>query len=328
MAFWSAWRVESGQRDQLSDWRVAGALDDQAWQRAQSLAGRWPSAQAWRGFLEHLSLWLAVALLAAALICFIAANWDQLGRFARLYGAQLALVIVVALAWRFRLDRPAGQAALLLAGVLLGGVLALIGQTYQTGADTWQLFALWAALLVPWTLAGASMPMGLLWATVANTALWLYLAEITREPIMPWATSGLFNLGLFIAWSVLANRMTALRGGTGPRLLAAAALAASSIAALLAIIDSPARTSAGLLVWFLVIAAIGLCAWRWRRDLVILALVALSIIVVDTCLAARALFEVGGIETGAMLILALLVIGQASAASMLLRRLASSGGQP
>ncbi len=59
MLFWILWRNESGQRDQLSDWRRVGALDDAAWQRARVLAGRQPSAVAWRGFLDHLSLWLA-----------------------------------------------------------------------------------------------------------------------------------------------------------------------------------------------------------------------------------------------------------------------------
>jgi len=30
--------------------------------------------------------------------------------------------------------------------ILVGVLLALVGQTYQTGADTWQLFFYWAIL--------------------------------------------------------------------------------------------------------------------------------------------------------------------------------------
>ncbi len=46
-----------------------------------------------------------------------------------------------------------GKAALLLATLLLGVFLALFGQTYQTGADPWQLFANWALLILPWEVA-------------------------------------------------------------------------------------------------------------------------------------------------------------------------------
>lgn len=325
MLFWILWRNESGQRDQLSDWRRVGALDDAAWQRVQALAGRQPSAVAWRGFLDHLSLWLAIALLGAALVCFVAANWDQLGKFARLYGLQVALVGVVAAAWRLGLDRAAGQGALLLAGVLLGALLALIGQTYQTGADTWQLFALWAVLLLPWTLAAAAMPMGLLWAFVANIAVWLYTAEVASELVVTPAVQGVFNLALFAIWSALADRVDGLRGRTGPRLLAAAALATASIAALIDIFDSSTLLHAGMGAWVLAVAVIVAAAWRWHRDLLILALAALSIIVVDTCLVGRLLFEVSDAATGGFLLLALMVIGQASAASLLLRRLAAEG---
>ena len=34
----------------------------------------------------------------------------------------------------------------------IAGLLAFVGQTYQTGADAWQLFATWAALALVWAL--------------------------------------------------------------------------------------------------------------------------------------------------------------------------------
>ena len=41
----------------------------------------------------------------------------------------------------------------LLALLGIGGLFAYFGQTHQTGADPWQLFALWAALVLPLRLA-------------------------------------------------------------------------------------------------------------------------------------------------------------------------------
>lgn len=327
MTFWPSWKSESSQREQLARWRANGVLDDPTWQRTRELTGRYPSAMAWRDFLEHLSLWLATALLAAAAICFIAANWDALGRFARLAGLQAALIATTFAAWRLGLERPAGQAALLLAGLLLGGLLALVGQTYQTGADTWQLFALWAVLLVPWTIAGASMPLGMVWCIVASIALQLYLTEHVRSETWPWLGVGLLNAALLALWQWIGTFAPGLHGSTGPRLLAALSLAPLTFGAVLAAMANMfgQRLLIGheILAWAIAMAVVIASGWRWRRDLVLLALAALSLIVVDTAVAARLLYEFGDPGSGGLLLLALLVIGQASIASVLLRRLAA-----
>lgn len=52
-----------------------------------------------------------------------------------------------------------------------GAVLALVGQTYQTGADLWQLFAAWAALMTPFAFAARSAASWALWLVLANVAL-------------------------------------------------------------------------------------------------------------------------------------------------------------
>ena len=80
----------------------------------------------------------------------------------------LALSAVIAAWWPGACEatgvRRHGVGALLvLAGLFLGALLALLGQIYQTGADTWELFAWWALLLLPWALAGASQALWLLW---------------------------------------------------------------------------------------------------------------------------------------------------------------------
>jgi uncharacterized membrane protein len=107
-----------------------------------------------------LATWLprGVAVLAAALgglgvIFWLAANWDTLGRFGRFALLQGVFVVMCAGA----LLKPAARTPLLLLALLaVGGLFAYFGQTYQTGADPWQLFALWAALTLPLCLAARS----------------------------------------------------------------------------------------------------------------------------------------------------------------------------
>lgn len=139
--------------------------------------------QAWRRFLSRSTLWLGILLLASAVICGVAANWDSLTKTQRFVGAQTLLASCVlaaaGLGWRLRgahgYRQYASSALLALAGLLLGALLALLGQTYQMGADTWELFAVWAALLLPWALVGNSQAVWLLWMSVVNMAGLLYL---------------------------------------------------------------------------------------------------------------------------------------------------------
>lgn len=108
-------------------------------------------------------LLVAGLLLASGLIFWIAANWQTQTRMFKLglIEAALALAVVAACLWpRARL------AALLCAHLVLGGLLALVGQTYQTGADAWQLFAVWAALSLIWTLLARSDLLWTLWMAV------------------------------------------------------------------------------------------------------------------------------------------------------------------
>lgn len=145
---------------------------------------------AWRDFFRIALRVLAVGLLASGVVTWIAANWDGLGKFERIAGVQgllaVTVVIALALAWRARCRPalasgvagvPAFAGALFLASVVIGGLLALLGQTYQTGADPWTLFAWWAVLMLPWLWAARSWFVIVLWLVVLNTAVVLLLGE-------------------------------------------------------------------------------------------------------------------------------------------------------
>ena len=138
-----------------------------------------------------LAVWLprGVAVLAAALgglgvVMWIAANWDTMGRmghFALLQGLVLATGVGAALLAQAR--APLGLLALL--GI--GALFAYFGQTYQTGADPWQLFALWGALALPLCLGARSDVLWAPWALVVVTAisLWVHTHSGHRWSVHP-----------------------------------------------------------------------------------------------------------------------------------------------
>lgn len=191
-----------------------GLSDDDS-ERLQQLAGLdEPSAS----LTEHLPLGSAIlgaALGGLGVLFWIAANWASLpawGRFALLEGALACMLLG---AWQ----RPGARVALSLLGLLIcGGLLACIGQTYQTGADPWQLFALWAALTLPLCLSLRHDVLWTTWTIVALTAA-LLLSQVRsagwwdsgNSPLLSSLGSWMPALALAFAYRYVPKRYT----GTG-----------------------------------------------------------------------------------------------------------------
>ena len=101
----------------------------------------------WRRFFTQFSAIAGVIALVLALVFFIAYNWMGMGKMGKfgLVEAALTLSIVGYAVLAYKRRYPLGQQLLLLvASILTGSLLALIGQVYQTGADSCQLFFSWA----------------------------------------------------------------------------------------------------------------------------------------------------------------------------------------
>ena len=113
----------------------------------------------------------AAGLFAFGVFCWIAANWSSFHRLTKLElvaGLLLASALAAALAPRARAP------ALLVATGAVGGLFALIGQTYPSGADAWQLFALWAGLTLPFALAARHDVVWVFWTIVVGAAIGLW----------------------------------------------------------------------------------------------------------------------------------------------------------
>ena len=289
---------------------------------------------AWRRFLAGATRWLSVLLLGSAAICWVAANWPALDKTTRFAGAQALLAVcALAAAWvglRLRTTpdtrRRTAGAVLALAGLVLGALLALLGQTYQTGADTWELFAIWALLLLPWALAAGSQAVWLLWVLVLNMAALLWLGEhlfswwvALSGPGFPSLVLAALNLLLLAGWEWAAHHWQA---GTrvGPRVLASLAVGVLVLALMVGdYIIQGLGTYTGL-AWAAVTAGLGLYYQRIRRDLVILAMLAGGVICVSLRVAGEWLLR---LEPGVWVTLPLagLLMAEAVWAARWLRRL-------
>ena len=138
----------------------------------------------WQRYLNLLFLLLTVGFLTSGVVTLIAANLDYFSDLAKIYGLQTLFVVTVVLGIYCFIRESRRQAKeklkwktysiFFVVSVLIGGLFALVGQTYQTGADLWQLFAVWTLCQLPFLLLFPNVASALLFATTTNVTFYLF----------------------------------------------------------------------------------------------------------------------------------------------------------
>ncbi|CAN6959244.1 DUF2157 domain-containing protein [Psychrobacter okhotskensis] len=138
----------------------------------------YPSKRTWLQFFDKALLIIGAVALVLSLVLFIAYNWLYMGKLAKFALVEGALVITIALYVALSFRRRFAfvrQLLLLIASIITGSLLALFGQVYQTGADTWQLFFGWAVLITPWVIIARFPALWLLWLGLINSVTLFYI---------------------------------------------------------------------------------------------------------------------------------------------------------
>lgn len=285
-----------------------------------------------KNMYQHLRtalLLVAALLLGAGLVFWVAANWVAQTRTFKLHLLQAAVALPLAAALLLPAGRVVLRIALALLGTLaLGGLLAYIGITYQTGADAWQLFATWAALALPLIVVMRSDWLWALWLLIVTTAIgsWSGQSLINHLDVAwswrsgrNWAEPLLwlpvFALPLAIEHLGLVRNMqgVVVKPVFSLRLAALAALGAWVAYGAFYVLDSWRVT--GLSAWIspgfvyntAFVLLVGWVGWRspWR-DLVVLALAVLALDVLVLVLLGKWMFKNMNVDTDGLLFFALI----------------------
>ncbi|SOB59955.1 conserved membrane protein of unknown function [Pseudodesulfovibrio profundus] len=128
----------------------------------------------WGLWVSRILLTLGTLLVLSGIVYFFAFNWTKITPTIKLFSIQFGLVGCLVGAWFYSLRRLTGQILLLSASMLVGVFFAVFGQVYQTGADAYQLFMMWALLTLGWTLISNFAPQWVFWLVIANTSLILW----------------------------------------------------------------------------------------------------------------------------------------------------------
>ena len=313
-------------RQQIIDYIEQGSIPQDKITETLVAAQITPDFKDWKHFIDAILLWLGGLALSFAVLFFIAYNWNEIGRFARFAMVEVAMVVAIVVYWRLGSHNMVAKVSLLAATLFLGVLLGLYGQTYQTGADTWQLFFNWALLMLPWALIGRFAAIWIIWILLINLSLGLYYSVFpgsfgfifSSETALFWLMF-IFNTLALIAWELLSNKWQWLDKAWAIRLLAVASGVSVTTLALYAVFSAPGVSSLSILVWVLWMAALFYTYRYLKHDLFMLAGFCLSGIVVVVAFFAQHMLDHA--DAGAFLLLALIVIGLGTGSAIWLRNI-------
>ncbi|QJR14651.1 DUF2157 domain-containing protein [Usitatibacter palustris] len=313
--------------DYLNTMAESGALDARALARAREIAGITPDTARWRWFLDRALLTGGALFIASGAIFFVAYNWNELERIGKI----ALLGALVAGSAGFGIVRgpstPIGRAAMLGATLATGALLAFIGQTFQTGADPWQLFATWAVLCVPWALAAGSASLWAVLLAIANVAVALYVRNLRG---WWWIDSGVTAMGyglvvlncLALVAAELWLRTVQHEGArVVARLAAVMAIASATLTFMVFVLDRSGRSFADAIVYVVVLSGAYLIYMNYRRDLLIVAVGAFAVVAGVTTVMGRYAGDLMSSSAG-LLFTALVLVGLSALAATWIRSLA------
>lgn len=302
-----------------------GAISTENLEQALLLTKLTPDGQSWKRFIDHLLLWLGALALAFSVLFFIAYNWSDLGRFAKFAMVEALMVLAIVAYLKFGAQALAGKISLLVATIFLGVMLALYGQTYQTGADPWQLFFNWALLMLPWALVSRFAAIWLVWVALLNLSVILYYQTFRgvfgflfdSHTGLLWTLFVLNSIAL-ISWEFLSRTCAWLLRSWAVRVLALAQAAPITGLVLYAIFGGTDLDLFSWPVWLLWVGALYFVYRRRKPDLFMLALCCLSGIIVTVTFLARHMLD--DASSASFLFLALVVIGLGTGAAIWLKQ--------
>lgn len=162
-------------RQQIFNWQQQGLIAKDDIEKALRITQAQPDTQQWYEFIKRSLFLLSMLSVACGIIFFFAYNWNHLSSFNKFAIIQVLMIIsTFCYTQTPKYSHIQGAVALFMV-LIIGALFALFGQTYQTGKDPWQLFALWTLFATPLAYHARSTMIWLVWLTLLNLSLFLFV---------------------------------------------------------------------------------------------------------------------------------------------------------
>lgn len=160
-------------------------------------------------FIQHLHIFSYV-FMAVSILYLIAANWLMLPDSIQLAIPPAILVVTAWFSIKDTLSDGVRQTLHSVCGLMIGLSLAVIGQVYQTGADSYLLFLIWTLLLLPW-LYRPNIGIFALICITSQLTLFLFFKQTFWLEKFPYLYLFALNLLSLIEFWVCIKKYRALR---------------------------------------------------------------------------------------------------------------------
>lgn len=160
-------------------------------------------------FIQHLHIFSYV-FMALSILYLIAANWLMLPDSIQLIIPPVILLVTAWVSINDTLSEGIRQTLHGTCGLMIGLSLAVIGQVYQTGADSYLLFLIWTLLLLPW-LYRPNIGIFALICITSQLALFLFFKQTFWAEKFPYLYLFALNLLSLVQFWICQKKYTALR---------------------------------------------------------------------------------------------------------------------
>ncbi len=159
----------------------------------------------WKKFLKIAFLVLGVGFIISGIIFFFAYNWDDLHKYIKLTLIQLLIPIGIGVNLFFKGHQVIRQLGAITATMMVGVSFAVYGQIYQTGANDFDFFLNWCAVVFVWVVLANSAAHWLLYIVLLNITIFTYYYQYAYT----WTFEDLYGI-LFLINALLLIIFTVL----------------------------------------------------------------------------------------------------------------------
>ena len=141
----------------------------------------YPDPKNWKRFIQLFMITLGVGFATAGTVFFFAYNWNGMSKFLKLGLAELMIVISVVIPMLPGLKTDARKIISSAAPVLIGALLLVYGQVYQTPALEYDFFLQWLIFSTLWVLVSDFAPLWLLYLILLHATIISYMDHVQKN---------------------------------------------------------------------------------------------------------------------------------------------------
>ncbi len=173
----------------------------------------YPDRKSWIRFLHLFFISLGTGFTVCGIIFFFAFNWAGMHKFLKMGILEFLLIAAVIPILILKLNQTIKNVILTGASILVGAMLAVYGQIYQTGANAYDFFLGWIMFITIWVLISNFAPLWLLFILLINTTIVLYSQQVASywNEMMVLNILFIMNSAILTGFLILSNTISKLK---------------------------------------------------------------------------------------------------------------------